>query len=179
MKTIFICGLPGSGKSTFGEKLANYMDLSWLDTDHWLEQHTLGKSIPEFVEKQGWEAFRKAERDLLQDVLKDTNQKVVSLGGGSLVNNKLVHDITKNHVLIYLKATPSDLIKHFTTEELSKRPLLKGENSANLRRDLEDLLRKRRGKYEQSHVITDLESTHNLDLFTKRLHLFTSPPRKH
>jgi shikimate kinase len=179
MKSIFICGLPGCGKSSFGKKLADYLGITWFDTDQVIEEQEIFMPIPEYVGKHGWDAFRLVERGTTQKLIDDPRQKIISLGGGSLENVQVLEAVLQKHILIYMKAIPNELVQRFSQKELSKRPLLPLENGLKLEQVLTELLTQRREKYEQSHVITDLESTHNLDLFTKRVHLFTSTPRKH
>ncbi|ROV92039.1 hypothetical protein VMCG_09528 [Cytospora schulzeri] len=82
-RSIFLIGMRGAGKTTAGGWLAQTLHREFIDLDDELERR-LGQTIPEMIRGDlGWEGFRKAELELLQDVM--TNQAhgyVFSCGGG-------------------------------------------------------------------------------------------------
>ena len=55
-----LVGLPGSGKSTIGRRLAKALGLTLLDTDAAIEERT-GRSIAEIFAADGEAAFRRIE----------------------------------------------------------------------------------------------------------------------
>ena len=61
---IFIIGMPGSGKSSLGRKVAANLRLGYVDTDRKIAE-LVGISIPEIFKKYGEEKFRVAEKNLL------------------------------------------------------------------------------------------------------------------
>ena len=60
---ISLIGLPGSGKSTVGRQLARRLQLTFLDSDHVIEER-LGCSIRDYFEREG-EAFKPRYKKLL------------------------------------------------------------------------------------------------------------------
>ena len=65
-----LVGLPGSGKSTVGRQLARRLNLSFIDSDHAIEER-LGCSIREFFEVEGEERFRDIETQVIQKLLQE------------------------------------------------------------------------------------------------------------
>jgi shikimate kinase len=61
---LYIIGFSSAGKSTLAKSLAAGWNIPGWDTDEIFEQEH-SQSIADFVLKQGWEAFRKAESDIL------------------------------------------------------------------------------------------------------------------
>lgn len=72
----------GSGKTFIGELAASALGWQFLDADVVFEQkHSIG--VRDFVQKNGWPAFRAAETAILQELLAQHGQRhVLSLGGG-------------------------------------------------------------------------------------------------
>jgi shikimate kinase len=115
-------GLPGSGKTTLLQKLKPLLSekIVCLDLDHEFEKEC--GPITSFVEKSGWEEFRKKEQLKLKELLKGDNQ-FISLGGGTL-NRELIEELLydSNTFLIWLEA---DLeVCWERTKDDKSRPLL-------------------------------------------------------
>ncbi len=64
-----LVGLPGSGKSTIGRRLAKAMGLTLLDTDAAIEEKT-GRSIADIFGTDGEQAFRQIEEEVIRDALR-------------------------------------------------------------------------------------------------------------
>ncbi|MCB5286780.1 MAG: hypothetical protein LHW64_03125 [Candidatus Cloacimonetes bacterium] len=61
---LYIIGFSGAGKSTLARSLAAHWSIPQKDTDDIFAQE-YSQSIADFVKEQGWEAFRRAETDIL------------------------------------------------------------------------------------------------------------------
>lgn len=77
-----LIGLPGSGKSTIGRRLAKALDLALLDTDVAIEE-TTGRTIADIFATDGEAEFRRIEEDVIRSALQ-THDGVLSLGGGAV-----------------------------------------------------------------------------------------------
>ena len=83
MKTIFLIGYMGCGKSTLGKALARRCELDFIDLDDYIEARA-GKKIREIFAEEGEEAFRDMERRMLREVSADGKRDVVvACGGGT------------------------------------------------------------------------------------------------
>ena len=79
-----LVGLPGSGKSTIGRRLAKALGVGVLDTDVAIEQQT-GRSIPEIFGTDGEKEFRRIEEQVVRAALA-SHDGIVSLGGGAITS---------------------------------------------------------------------------------------------
>lgn len=85
MKTIYLCGFMGCGKTTVGKLLAKKLGVEFYDLDQYIEEKN-GMKIPEIFEKFGEEHFRKLESDAIKEFESKTG--VVATGGGALLSEK-------------------------------------------------------------------------------------------
>ena len=132
MTSIFLIGLPGSGKSTVGRSLARRLDLPFLDADHVVEER-IGCSIREYFEHAGEEAFRNIEEKAI-DELTQSHPGVLATGGGAVLrplNRSRLH--ARGHV-IYLRSTPNEVFRRVQHDR--KRPLLQVQDPMERLRDL-------------------------------------------
>lgn len=123
MNIVFV-GLPGSGKTTIGRHLSRRLGVPFLDSDHVIEER-LGCSIREYFAREGEDAFRDVEQQVLDD-LSQHHQGVLSTGGGSVLreaNRRHLHE--RGHV-IYLRSTPEDVYRRLRHDTV--RPLLQVED---------------------------------------------------
>ena len=144
---IFIVGPVASGKSTLGKKLAQALEIDFLDTDNEIEKRA-GAEISWIFEVEGEEGFRERERKVLQKSAEKDNV-VISTGGGIVTieeNRDLM--IAKGKV-VYLK-TPIE-IQLKRTENDKKRPLL---SKGNKEQTLRVLKEERDPQYEEIADIT-------------------------
>ena len=116
-----LVGLPGSGKSTIGRRLAKALDTSLLDTDAAIEQ-TTGRSIPDIFATDGEQEFRRIEEQVIRDALQ-THDGVLSLGGGA-VTTPGVRDALAGHTVVYLEISAAEGVRR--TGGTTVRPLLAG-----------------------------------------------------
>ena len=147
---ITLTGFMGSGKTTVGKVLADFLGCPFMDLDDLIVKKA-GKSIPEIFAEDGEAAFRQLEARLLrQTVEKYTeNTVVLALGGGAVTAPASAALLREKTVCIYLRAT---------LETLQSR--LEGETAGRPLADasLADRLAAREPLYEQTaHVIIDTD----------------------
>jgi shikimate kinase len=116
-----LIGLPGSGKSTIGRRLAKSLDLALLDTDIAIEE-TTGRTIADIFATDGEREFRRIEEDVIRSALQ-SHDGVLSLGGGA-VTTPGVRDALAGHTVIYLEISASEGVRR--TGGSTVRPLLAG-----------------------------------------------------
>ena len=64
---VFLTGMPGCGKSTFGRKVASELDCNFIDLDKVIVEKE-GISISRIFEIKGEPYFRELESALLKDI---------------------------------------------------------------------------------------------------------------
>ena len=116
-----LIGLPGSGKSTIGRRLAKAMNVSLLDTDVAIEE-TTGRTIADIFANDGEKEFRRIEESVVREALQ-SHDGVLSLGGGA-VTTPGVRDALAGHTVIYLEISAAEGVRR--TSGSTVRPLLAG-----------------------------------------------------
>lgn len=126
-----LVGLPGSGKSTIGRRLAKALGVGLLDTDVAIEQRT-GRSIADIFATDGEQEFRRIEEDVVRAALAD-HDGVLSLGGGA-VTSPGVRAALASHTVVYLEISAAEGVRR--TGGNTVRPLLAGPDRAEKYRAL-------------------------------------------
>ena len=157
MKVILI-GFMGVGKTSVGKKLAENLDLKFIDIDYEIERLEC-KTISEIFEYYGEGYFRKLENRILKKFLKEENI-VISTGGGIITNQENCNILKNEENVIFLDATVETIISHLHNE-INQRPLLK--NVKYLNKKIEDMLSTRYEKYKEvSDLLIDINDK-NID----------------
>src|SRR3954467_2660536 len=120
-----LIGLPGSGKSTIGRRLAKALGVALLDTDTAIEQ-TTGRTIADIFAADGEQGFRRIEEEVVRDTL-ESHDGVLSLGGGAITSPG-VREALSGHTVIYLEISASEGVRR--TGGNTVRPLLAGGDRA-------------------------------------------------
>ena len=105
---IFIVGMAGAGKTSLGRKLAQNMNLRFVDTDQRVCEMLGMPSVNAIYAALGEDIFRNAETGALME-LAGEDPCVVSTGGG-ICNDNVNVTIMKNHGVIVHIDRPLDQI---------------------------------------------------------------------
>ncbi|OBK38312.1 shikimate kinase [Mycobacterium sp. 1245111.1] len=120
-----LVGLPGSGKSTIGRRLAKALDVAMLDTDAAIEEKT-GRRIADIFATDGEAEFRRIEEEVIREALA-SHDGVLSLGGGA-VTTPGVRAALAGHTVVYLEINAAEGVRR--TGGNTVRPLLAGPDRA-------------------------------------------------
>jgi|SRR6476660_2335552 len=159
MKKIILSGYMGSGKSTVASPLHERSGIEWIDLDTQIEAR-LQLTVPEIFASKGEIFFRKAEHDVLKEILDKNDSFILSLGGGTpcYANN---HELLKADGLdwFYLKASPDTLYER-VKDDTTDRPLLSGKSPDELKSFIAQHLFERSFFYNQAKykIATDDKS---------------------
>jgi len=132
---IALVGLPGSGKSAVGKRLAQRLECDFIDSDHLIEER-IGCSIRDYFEREGEERFRDLEQEVLAS-LAQSPRGVLSTGGGSVLRPANRQVLKAHFDVIYLRSSPEDLYRRLRHDV--KRPLLQVADPLGRLRDLHRL----------------------------------------
>lgn len=149
---LVLVGLPGSGKSTVGARLARQLGRTFLDFDVEIARRQ-GMTIAEIFAQRGEASFRELEHALTRE-MSALEGMVLAPGGGWVVRPETVALLCPPAQLIYLRLSPGAAIRRMG-KRIEARPLLQRSNP---RGELELLLAARRSAYERADIVIDVES---------------------
>jgi shikimate kinase len=149
---IFLIGFMASGKSTFGEKLAQIMNFSFVDTDKEVEIET-GLTILNIFKEKGEVFFRETETGILHDLLLHDNV-VIACGGGLPVHSANLYKMNRYGITVFLKP-PFHIITQRLLDLKHSRPLLIEMNDNEFEDNLKALYMKRLPVYRDASLIID------------------------
>jgi 3-dehydroquinate synthetase/shikimate kinase len=147
---VVLVGLPGSGKSAVGRRLAHRHGASFIDLDDVIEK-TAGRSIPELFAERGEAAFRALERRAVADLGPADRgpgvRQVVATGGGTVVDPRNRWALYRGRVPIWLDVRPEVLAQRLRRSP-NVRPLIQGRDPMGA---IRDLARDRERFYSAAH----------------------------
>ncbi len=121
-RNVFLTGLPGVGKSTFGKVYALQSGRTFVDFDRYLESE-VGRTIVDIFENDGETKFRTIESKMLHSLDRRQNC-VVALGGATLCNEEALKFVRSLGAIVWLDANIEELTER-NWEERETRPLFK------------------------------------------------------
>ncbi len=155
---IFLIGMPGAGKTYWGNMLSKKYGFEFIDLDDYIENKE-GRSIPQVFDENGEACFRELELSSLEEIVDEHKIKdtVLACGGGTPAFYNNIELMLSNGCVIYLEV-PGDVLKARLQAEGDKRPLTPvNDTSADAR--LKKLYEERRQYYEQAHYTLPAENT--------------------
>lgn len=100
MENLVLIGMPGSGKTTVGQCLAEATGKRFVDTDEEILVRT-GESPEEIIRTRGEKAFRETETEILTDLGKQS-ALVIATGGGCVTVPENYDALHRNGRIIWL-----------------------------------------------------------------------------
>jgi len=152
---IFLVGFMGSGKTTFGKKLAAKLKKQFVDLDeaiihYYKSQEENVHTIREIVGQNGMAFFRAIERETLR--LIDVRDKVISTGGGTPCHFDNMKWMKTRGTIVFLNVDEGVLLSRLKTTDLEERPLLKDLDEEGLKKFIYDTLQERLPVYKQADI---------------------------
>jgi shikimate kinase len=141
---LFICGLPGSGKSTLGKKLANKLKFSFIDLDIQVLEDT-GISPAQLISEHSEDVFRKKEAQALRKIKTDADL-IVSCGGGTPCFEHNLEWMLERGTCVYLDVPEGMVLNRLQQGETGDRPLI---NQVDPLASLRELIEKRKECYDR------------------------------
>jgi shikimate kinase len=142
----------GSGKTTVGQRCAQLLDRTFVDTDE-LVVAAAGISFDELWAEIGEPGFRERERVAVADAIASPEPLVISCGGGAVLDPDNRRSLRDGGIVVWLEAPPEVLASRLADDH--ERPLLAGGDRTVT---LERLRSLREPAYEAAaHVRVDTE----------------------
>jgi shikimate kinase len=145
-KNIALVGHMGSGKSSIGKLISNKLNIDFVESDQLIEIYAK-KTINNLFDLYGEAYFRKIEKKIILD-LQHKNNIVLSLGGGSILNEEVREFIKNNFISVFLDVDIATLIDRLKYSK--KRPLIL---NTDIGKKIKELDTKRRKYYLLADII--------------------------
>ncbi len=158
---VFLVGFMGSGKTTIGKKLANYLKCDFIDLDKLIETK-VGMSIVQYFELHGESAFRDLEREVLQKTDFPENV-IIATGGGAPCFGDNMSWMNENGLVAYLSLSAKALASRLENSK-TDRPLIRNLKGDELEGFISTKLAERELFYNQSKFVVSAS-----DLTAERL----------
>ena len=156
MKNIFLVGMPSSGKSTLGKRIADALHYRFVDTDKLIVREE-GRTIPSIFNQLGEAYFREAERRVLRTI-RPGGSLVVSTGGGMPCFHDNMTYINATGISVFLDVPVTVLVQRMMAHAQEDRPLYSPADP-NLLRSLEQRYLDRIPFYGQATITISGEPT--------------------
>lgn len=145
MKTVYLCGFMGCGKSTIGKILARKNGCGFVDMDDYIVERE-GMTIPQIFAEKGEKYFRETETAVIGELAQKSC--VIACGGGAMLKKENADIASKNGVVVYI-----DIPFEVCYERISgdtNRPLVMN----NTKEQLEEIYNGRVPIYKANSTIT-------------------------
>ncbi|HEY6859464.1 MAG TPA: helix-turn-helix transcriptional regulator [Pseudolabrys sp.] len=146
-RRIALIGLRGGGKSTLGRLLAEHLGVPFVELDREIEKRS-GATLSEIFDMFGQETFRRAEREALDDVLRQHKSFVVATSGSIVTEPGTLELLLASCFTVWVRAEPEEHMKRVMAQG-DMRPMA---NSARAMEDLISILRSREPLYAKAEV---------------------------
>lgn len=153
---IYLIGMPGCGKSTFGRKAADQLSMPFIDLDNKIVDYTR-KSINEIFEQEGETHFREIESKLLKSLSAENDHFIMATGGGAPCFFDNMDYMNSHGLTFYIETDIPFLLERLSRKGINKRPLLKKMGMENLATGLTDKLKNRIPFYSKAKIILPYE----------------------
>ncbi|MGE0000808.1 MAG: shikimate kinase [Fimbriimonadaceae bacterium] len=147
---VILVGIMGSGKSVLGNRLADTLDVPFMDTDQ-LFVNRMGRPIAQWFRHYGEDSFREHETSILRSL--EPEPAVLSTGGGIVLRPENWQEMKRLGATVYLDVPPS-AIKARLAQSKRRRPLLEFEDWEER---FDKIYAERRPIYQQADITVNLD----------------------
>jgi shikimate kinase len=134
-RPIVLVGTMGVGKSSIGKKLAERLNLPFVDADTEIEA-AAGMKISEIFAQYGEPYFRDGEKRVIARLIEGA-PKVIATGGGAFIQPETRAIIMQHARVIWLNASIDVLVERVSRRE--HRPLLQGRDPRDVLSQLKSI----------------------------------------
>jgi len=166
---LFLTGFMGAGKTTIGRRLAERLQMPFVDLDSEIERRA-GRPVRDIFTQQGEAAFRQLEQEALLEIL-ESPDAVVSTGGGTMAFEGTSRLIQANGISIWLHPSFATIVRRIGGRGKRDRPLFRDEAQALA------LYRERLPAYRRSDLTVDIAPDERPEEIAARIELLIGERR--
>lgn len=141
------------GKTTIGRELAKLLQLSFVDTDLYIERK-YHSSVSDMIGCCGLEKFRKREKVILIE-LSQLQDVVIATGGGMASHDDNISTMKQRGTVVYLKASPQ-LLAEWLYLYRESRPAVARLDKEGVKQYVEATLPLREPFYTQADITIEV-----------------------
>ena len=120
-KNITLIGMPFSGKTTIGKKLAEKLNYNFIDIDHHIENKYQMK-LPDVVNKYGNDEFKIIEENAMLEM--SGNKNIFSTGGSVIYSEKGMKHLQEISNIVFLNVELEVLKSRININDLKERGIV-------------------------------------------------------
>ena len=139
-----LVGLPGSGKSAVGRRLAQRYAAVFIDLDELVERRA-GKGVPAIFAEEGETGFRRREREAVISLgpadPSPELRRVIATGGGTVIDPRNRWLLYRDRFAVWLDGAPEILAQRLS-RSANVRPLIAGHDPSKALRELVEARRR-------------------------------------
>jgi XRE family aerobic/anaerobic benzoate catabolism transcriptional regulator len=147
---IALIGLRGAGKSTLGNRLADHLEIPFIELDAKIERD-FGLSLGEIFALSGQAAYRRSERRALDGVLDGHREFVLAAGGSIVAEAETYDELLSRCFTVWVKASPEEHMNRVIAQG-DLRPM---SDNKEAMADLERILAARTPLYARADAVVD------------------------
>tara|TARA_B100000809_G_scaffold262695_1_gene314227 strand:+ start:248 stop:760 length:513 start_codon:yes stop_codon:yes gene_type:complete len=102
---IVLIGYRACGKTLIGQRVAERLGWTFVDTDRGIEAHENGRTISAIFAEDGEPYYREVEAAVVREVLARDRQ-IIAFGGGTIMIPAVQELFDSNTLVVYLEASP-------------------------------------------------------------------------
>ncbi|NPA95345.1 MAG: shikimate kinase [Thermodesulfobacteria bacterium] len=151
---ILLIGYRATGKTAVGRELSRMLGCPFRDLDQLIEKEA-GKGISDIVEEEGWDGFRKRERQLFKEMADNPKKFVLACGGGAVLHEDVMEQFRKKAAIVWLKAPIETMLKRMRSDKNTPRtrPSL---TKMDAKEEMIQVYKERKPLYEKyAHIVVD------------------------
>ena len=145
-----LIGLRGAGKSALGARLAERLEVPFIELDRLIEQES-GVSLGAIFDLYGQSGFRRLDRRCLEQVLEHNPRFVLATGGSLVSEPETFERLLATCYTVWLRATPEEHMQR-VLEQGDIRPMADNRESMS---DLRRILSVREPLYRMADASVD------------------------
>jgi XRE family aerobic/anaerobic benzoate catabolism transcriptional regulator len=147
-----LIGLRGAGKTTVGQLLARSLEARFVELDERIEARA-GLSLAEIFDLHGVDAYRRLEREALEEVLAEGQRLVIATGGSLVTNEDTYARLRAVCRTVWLRARPEEHLARVQGQG-DRRPMAGRPRALD---ELREILARREPLYALADATVDTE----------------------
>ncbi len=149
---VFLIGMPACGKTSIGRRLAQKLQINFIDLDKHLSAKE-NKSVSKIFSEEGESAFRELETKYLKEISSTSLNTVIAVGGGTPCYHDNLNFMLSIGKVIYIN-TPIEILFSRLQDD-TKRPMFIGLSENEKKEKLNSIFKQRESYYTQANYIID------------------------